>query len=139
MVLLTNGEEQDCVYIAEATSYIRVWGVWPDDDPGKKWIRIEDIVQIQSSPSRLPVRFAKAMYAVGESGMGYCIFTLHFADGTRQPYCTGNLVDFPELPEGKSIDDVVALRPNEGSNEQTLGSRSYYWALFRREPRKNFT
>ena len=129
-VLLANGEQHDCVYIVEAKSYIRIWGVWPDDDPGKRAIAIEDVAQIQPSPGRLPARLAREMYAVGESGMGYCIFTLSFADGTRQPYCTGNLIDFPELPEGKSIDEVVALRPNEGKGEQTLGTSPYCWCLF---------
>jgi hypothetical protein len=77
------------------------------------------------------------MYALGESGMGYCIFTLHFADGTQQGYCTGNLIDFPELPDGKSIRDVVALRPNEGRGEHALGTRPYYWCLFSAPPRQN--
>ena len=137
MVLLANGKRHDCVYIADANSYIRIWGVWPDDDPGKNSIPIQDVAQIQRSPTRLPARVARDMYSVGESGMGYCIFTLSFTDGTRQAYCTGNLVDFPELPEGKSVDDVVALRPNEGRGEQILGSRSYYWCLFDAEPKKN--
>ena len=130
MVRLANGEQHDCVYIAEAKPYIRIWGVWPDDDPGKKSIAIQDVAQIQVSPRRLPVKFTREMYAIGESGMGYCIFTLSFTDGTRQPYCTGNLIDFPKLPEGKIIRDVVALTPNEGRGEQALGSWPYYWCLF---------
>lgn len=136
-VLLANGEQHDCVYIAEAKSYIRCWGVWPDDDPGKKSIAIEDIAQIQFSPSRLPPKLAHKMYAVGESGMGFCIFTLCFADGARQAYYTGNLVDFPELPEGKSIGDVVALRPNQRRDEKTLSARPYYWCLFAAQPKQN--
>ena len=129
-VLLTSGEQQDCVYVAEASSYIRIWGVWPDDDPDKKAIRFEDVARVQPSPYRLPARLAREMYSVGETGMGYCIFTLYFADGTRQPYCTGNLIDFPELPVGKSVRDVVALKPNEGRGEQSLGTREYHWCLF---------
>jgi hypothetical protein len=135
-VLLAGGEQHDCVYLAEARSYIRVWGVWPDDDPGKRAIRIEDVAQIQPSPSRLAPRFAREMYAVGESGMGYCIFTLYFSDGTRQPYTTGNLIDFPQLPQGKSIQDVVALRPNEGRGHKTLAAKPYHWCLFGSSPRK---
>ena len=123
--------------MVEAKSYIRIWGVWPDDDHGKKSIRIEDVAQIQPSPSRLPARFAREMYSIGESGMGYCIFTLHFSDGTRQPYCTGNLVDFVELPEGKSMRDVIALTPNEGKGEQSLSTRPYHWCLFTIQPRPN--
>jgi hypothetical protein len=70
------------------------------------------------------------MYAIGESGMGYCIFTLEFTDGTRQAYATGNLIDFPEMPRGKSVSDVIALRANQGRGEHTLGSQPYYWCLF---------
>ncbi len=83
MVLLADGKQHDCVYIAEAQPYIRIWGVWLDDDQGRKAIPIEEVAQIQPSPTRLPVRFAREMYAVGESGMGGCIFTLCFTDGTR--------------------------------------------------------
>jgi hypothetical protein len=138
MVLLASGEQFDCVYIAEAKSFIRFWGAWPDEDPGKKAISIEEVVQIHPSPSRLPVRFAREMYAVGESAMGGCIFTLYFADGTRLAYGTGNLIDFVELPQGKSIYDVIALRPNEGEAEQTMTTRQYYWCLFAAQPRQNF-
>lgn len=134
MVSLTNGQQRDCVYMVEAKSYIRVWGVWPDDDPGERAILLEDVAEIQPSPSRLPVTFARQMYAIGESGMGYCIFTLYFSDGARQAYCTGNLIDFPELPESKSISDVVAIKPNEGRGEQGLGTQEYYWCLFGARP-----
>jgi hypothetical protein len=138
MVQLANGEQHDCVYVVDANSYIRIWGVWPDEDRGKQALAVQDVVQIHPSPTRLPVQFARQMYAVGESGMGYCIFTLQFSDGTRQAYCTGNLIDFPELPEGKSVRDVVALIPNEGPREQTLGTREYYWCLFGARSQRNF-
>jgi hypothetical protein len=136
-VLLANGDERDCVYLVEATSYIRTWVVWPDDDPGKREIRVEEVARIQPSASRLPVKFARKMYAAGESGMGYCVFTLDFADGTRQPYCTGNLIDFPELPAGKSMRDVVAITPHNGRGEQSLGTQQYWWCLFSALPRKS--
>ena len=130
MVQLANGEEHDCVYIVDAKSYIRIWGVWPDEDSGKRSLAIQDVTQIRPSPSRLPVRFAREMYAVGESGMGYCAFTLRFADGVDQPYTTGNLVDFLEMPPGKSVRDVVSLIPHKGRGEATLGSQPYHWCLF---------
>lgn len=137
MVRLANSERHDCVYVVDAKSYIRIWGVWPDEDRGKRALAIQDVAQIHPSPSRLPVKFARQMSAVGESGMGYCIFALQFADGTRQAYCTGNLIDFPELTEGKSVRDVVALSPNEGAREQTFGTREYYWCLFGAPPQRN--
>jgi hypothetical protein len=138
MVLLANGEQHDCIYIAEASAYIRFWGVWPDDDPGKRAIRIEDVAQIQPSPSRLPAKFAREMYAVGESGMGYCVFTLHFTDGTRQQYTTGNLIDFPQMPAGKSVHDVGALRPNQDRGGEGLSTRPYHWCLFAAQSEKTF-
>jgi hypothetical protein len=138
MVLLTTGEQLDCIYMAESKSYIRSWGIWPDDDPGKRSIRLEDVAEIQASPSRLPAKFAREMYALGESGMGYCIFTLHFADGTSRAYCTGNLIDFPQMPAGKSVQDVVALHPNQGRGEESLDTRPYHWCLFAREQQKSF-
>jgi hypothetical protein len=134
MVHLANGEQHDCVYFVDAKSYIRIWGVWPDEDPGKRALAIQDVEQIHPSSSRLPVQFARQMHAIGESGMGYCIFTLQFADGTRQAYCTRNLIDFPELPTHRSVGDVVALRPNEGRAEHCLGTREHYWCLFGARP-----
>jgi hypothetical protein len=138
LVVLETGEQRDHVFIAPAESYIRVWGIWPDDDPGKKEIRIQDVTEIRPSPSRLPAELAHEMYAVGESGMGFCIFTLQFVDGTLQSYCTGNLIDFPELPPGQTIRDVVAIRPSEGRGEKSLGSRDYHWCLFSGQPQPNF-
>jgi hypothetical protein len=138
MALLTNGERLDCIYMAESKSYIRSWGIWPDDDPGKRSIRLEDVAEIQPSPSRLPAKFTRKMYALGESGMGYCIFTLHFSDGTSHTYCTGNLIDFPEMPPGKSVQDVIALHPNQGRGEESLDTRPYHWCLFACEQQKSF-
>lgn len=43
LVVLENVEQHDYVYIVEAKSYIRFWGVWPDDDPAKRAIRIDDV------------------------------------------------------------------------------------------------
>jgi hypothetical protein len=134
MVQLANGEQHDCIYVVDAKSYIRVWGAWPDEDRGKRALAVQDVVEIHPSPSRLPVQFARQMYAIGESAMGYCIFALQFADGTRQVYCTGNLMDFLEFPEGKSVRDVVALTPNQGERERSLGTREYYWCLFGARP-----
>jgi hypothetical protein len=35
-VSLHNGAGVDCVYVVEANAYIRMWGVWPDQDKGKR-------------------------------------------------------------------------------------------------------
>jgi len=93
--------------------------------------------QIQSSPSRLPVSLARQMYALGESRMGCCIFTLHFGDGTRESYCAGNLIDFPKMPIGKSVRVVVAITPNEGDEIDGLDTHEYHWCLFGAQPRQS--
>src|SRR5579859_6387213 len=56
-------------------------GVWPETDPGKRWVWIDDVKFVKESPNRLPVRFANELYRSGESGMGYTIFKVVFSDG----------------------------------------------------------
>jgi hypothetical protein len=129
-VTLGTGEICECVYFANADSYIKFWGVWPDDDPEKRTLRLEDVTVIQPSAKRLPVQFAREMYAAGESRMGGCIFTLRFRDGSKQSYSTGNLVDFLEMPEGKMLKDVIGLVPHKGDEQRALSSLPYSWCLF---------
>jgi hypothetical protein len=93
-VVLKSGEGFDTVYIVPEKPYLKHWGVYPEDDKGKRWIRIEDVAEVEDSPTRLPARFADELYRNGESGMGYTIFTVVFADGQRQACVTGNAVDF---------------------------------------------
>src|SRR5690242_808828 len=97
-VELRDGRTLERVYFQEARAYIRVWGVWPEDDAGKQSIRIEDVARIDDSPARLLAHLAIKMYAAGESGIGYCLFTLVQGDGRRLVCVTGNAVDFVELP-----------------------------------------
>jgi hypothetical protein len=130
LVTLSTGKKIDRVYLAESNSYIKVWGVWPDDDHGKKFIKIEDVVSIHQSPSRLPSHLAQKMYKAGESGMGYCVFTLRFRDGSNQAYLCGNAVDFVLLPAGKFMTDIVDLLPHEGRNQQQMQKLDYCWCLF---------
>ena len=99
MVLFANGEQHDCVYVADAKSYIRAWGVWPDDDPGKREIAIQDMAQIQPSPNRLPARFAREMYAVGESGLGYCISRFAFRMTHSRPTALETSLIFRSFPQ----------------------------------------
>jgi hypothetical protein len=114
----------------DAQSYIDVWGVWPEDDRGKHHIRIEDVVSISESPLRLPVRFANELYRAGESGMGYCLFTLVFSDGSKQAYVSGNAVDFVHLPAGRTNADISAVLPHEGRNVPQKQGPEYFWSLF---------
>jgi hypothetical protein len=64
---------------------------------------------------RLPADLANKLYARGESGMGYMVFTIVLRDGRRLPRVTGNLVDFPALPDGVTTSDIADVVP-EGSD-----------------------
>jgi hypothetical protein len=75
-VTLKNGETFDNVYVQEEQSYLKAWGVMPDADRGKKYLLIEDVIEIKESPYRLRPRLANKLYEAGESGMGYCLYKL---------------------------------------------------------------
>lgn len=131
LVTLTDGRIMDRVYVQEERAYFRTWGIWPEDDRGKWSLPIEDVLIIEKSPTRLPARIANEIYDAGESGMGFCIFTLIFADGQRQAYGAGGAVDFVIYPPGKSPDDIVAVLPHEGrSNPEIVGVPDYFWCLY---------
>ena len=92
---------------------------------------MEDVVEVQESPTRLPAKFANEIYRSGESGMGYTTFTVVFADGMRQACATGNAVDFIRYPSGKLPKDVVAVIPHEGRRDDTsVKSPEWYWCLY---------
>lgn len=129
--VLKSGEACDSVYIVSEKPYLKYWGVYPENDPGKRWIRIEDIAEVKESTIRLPAQFANEIYRNGESGMRYTIFTVVFADGMRQAYATGNAVDFIRYPIGKGPKDVAAVIPHEGIRDDSLAnSPEWYWCLF---------
>ena len=73
-VRLTDESWQDYVFLVESSEYIQIWGVWPNQDAGKREIRLENVVEIQESASRLPRPLAQILYDAGESGMGYLLF-----------------------------------------------------------------
>jgi hypothetical protein len=129
-VRLKNGTNVPCVYIMDAQSYIDVWGVWPEDDKGKRFVLVEDLASISESPFRLPAKFANEIYRAGESGMGYCIFTVVFSDGTEQACLGGNAVDFVKLRDGKSVADITAVIPHKGRDATHMESPQYNWCLF---------
>jgi|HubBroStandDraft_3_1064219.scaffolds.fasta_scaffold135644_2 hypothetical protein len=129
--VLKSGEAFDTVYIVPEKPYVKHWGVYPENDRGKRWIRMEDIAEVQESPTRLPAQFANEIYRNGESGMGYTIFTVVFADGVRQACATGNAVDFIQYPIGEGPKDVIAVIPHEGRRGDSLvKSPQWYWCLY---------
>jgi hypothetical protein len=129
--VLKSGEACDTVYIVPEEPYVKQWGVYPENDSGKKWIRMEDIAEVKESPIRLPAQFANKIYKSGESGMGYTIFTVVFADGIQQACASGNAIDFIRYPIGKGPKDVVAVIPHEGRKDASLvKSPQWYWCLY---------
>lgn len=130
-VTLRTGERRDAVYLCPAIPWFEQWGVWPDEDAGKRWVSLEQVVDFEESPSRLPPRFAEALYAAGESGMGYQIFQRHFRDGSSASFVAGNAIDFPDLPPGKKVEDIVGVTPHAGRDDPHIRSgQDYAWCLF---------
>jgi hypothetical protein len=111
--------------------YIKHWGAFPEDDSGKQSVQIEDVSEIEESPSRLPAKIANKIYEAGESGMGYCVFTLVFSDDSTQAYITGNAVDFVPLPTSKVTEDIEDVLPHEGRQaENQMRGLRYYWCIY---------
>lgn len=135
---MDDGTAESRVYVVEPLGYIREWGVWPWQDTGKRWIPAERIRSIRSSPLRLPPHFANALSSAGESGMGYCAFSVDLRDGRRLFFVTGNAVDFPCWPYGVKPIDVVAVHPHDRHPDHRhlsprideLGAQ-YTWSPFR--------
>jgi len=130
-VVLRDGSKKDNVYVVDAQAYIDTWGVWPEDDNGKKFVRSEEVVSVCESPNRLPPEIADQIYEAGESGMGYCVFLLEFKNGLSQSYVTGNAVDFVQYPKGITANDIVRVKPHEG-RETAVSCPEYYWCLIGR-------
>lgn len=124
-----DGREIDRVYVVGAQSYIAQWGVWPDQDPHKFEVPLEDVVEIRESPTRLPARLANELYRAGESGMGYTAFTVTFRDGTDQSYVCGNAIDFVSVPPGQTSRDIVAVTPHAGRERAISDHVPYYWCI----------
>lgn len=129
-VYLKDNKTLDRVYLVEQNAYIKTWGVYPDEDKGKKEVKIENITKIEESPSRLPVKFANQLYEAGESGMGYCFFTLIFKDGQEKAYLSGNAVDFINYPKGKGPNDIIEVIPHKGRDMKYEQTPPYFWCIY---------
>jgi len=132
LVTLRDGTNLDHVCLVEHGSYLGAWGVEPADDPGKESIRICDVISVKDSPSRLPARFANQLYAAGESGMGFIVFTVVFSDGLKQACIAGGFVDFIGYPPLHGPKDVVEVLPHAGGNASPLPGPKYYWCIYER-------
>lgn len=130
-VVLDDGTAVDCAFLVDAQQYIRAWGVWPDQDEGKREVSISDVTQIESSPFRLPAELAMRLYDAGESGMGYMLFEIRYRDGSRSSHISGNAVDFVNLAPGKNMHDVEEVIPHAGRDTRPqLDAPEYSWCLY---------
>lgn len=106
----------------------------------KGWIHPDDVLRVEPSPERMPVDLARKLYAAGESGMGYIRFRMKMRDGTFYVFVVGNLaVDFPDIPEGYTTDDIADVIPHEGleaSGSRYRQSRDFQWCFYVRPPNK---
>ncbi len=130
-VINKKKEYIECVYIVEEKDYFCNWGVWPEEDSGKLFILINDVIDIFESSKRLPTNFAKKIYAAGESGMGYHRFVVKFSSGISQTYIAGGVVDFIEYPIKTSDNDIIDVYPNSWvTGQQEIMTPKYYWCLY---------
>jgi len=120
----------DAVYVVPKESYIRVWGVWPEDDRGKRSVLISEVRKIEESPKRLPQKWANYIYQGGESAMGGTFFAVKFADGGAQIYDGGNAIDFVELPEGRRYEDIVGIERHARTGNPRSHVLPYTWCLY---------
>jgi hypothetical protein len=131
-VTVRDGEALNfnCTYLIMEDSYSTNWGIYFEAYPRDFWIDIGEVESIAESGLRLPIKFAKKLYAKGESGVGYMVFTVKFSDGGKQAYLTRGGVDFVEFPEGKTAADVVDVEPHVGAGAGTLRTPQPRWCLY---------
>jgi len=97
------------------------------------WIHPDSVAEITPTTERMPGRLASKLYAAGESGMGYELFTMKMKDGTSHIYVTVGVVDFPDFPEGYETNDVMDVYPHEGRAQTNYGcrhDRPFEWCYY---------
>lgn len=99
----------------------------------EKFLKIEDVKSIESSPLQTPARIYGKIISAGETGMGYYQFELHLADGRSVRCFSSGEFEFLDLPTGVTPDMIVDVVPLERGAEDCIGcdARSY-WCWFRR-------
>lgn len=122
-VRLRAGTVHEHVYLVDAELFARTWG----RAPSRSVIPVTDIIAIEEAPDRLPPALANELYAAGESGMGYCVFTVVFRDGAEQAYITGNAVDFLQWPPQLGPTDAARVIPHKGRHAPHLAGAPYEW------------
>ena len=102
----------------------------------RAWIHPSQVDRVVPSLERMPAALASKLYAAGESGMGYQIFTMKLRDGTSHVFVTGGVVDFPDYPDGYGCEDVLDVVPHEGREETQKAyrqARDFQWCFYVKE------
>ncbi|MFT5124837.1 MAG: hypothetical protein ACI97B_003475, partial [Verrucomicrobiales bacterium] len=102
----------------------------------EEWIHPDTVERIEPSRERLPANLASQLYAAGESGMGYEIFTIRMKDGSSHVFVTGNIVDFPDYPGSVDVDNVKDVHPHQGREESKRSyrqGRDFRWCFYVKE------
>ena len=120
-----DGLKYPRVLLVDARAYAEMWGYWPLALESGRWMPIERIRQVRSSPHRLPARFATFLYESGESGMDYYAFAVDFSDMSLS-FVTRTYVDFPCWPPGAFPREIVAVRPHVRNLDHHLRPPSVY-------------
>lgn len=123
---------EPCVVFFGRKTYQKFWG----NDPGRRMLNIEDVVDVMPSEYQLPVKYASALYDGGETRMGGIDFTLIMKDDNRFYYTLGGVADFITYPSGYTCDDIECVEKGVVKSihienpERVLGGPDYIWCLF---------
>jgi len=136
---LNDGRTLECVYFGDKKDYVKHWG---NTTSGRFFVDLSEVKAISECKYCISSKLAKKIYDSGESGMGYYKFRIVMKDGKIFPYLTGDAVEYLELPEGYTIEDIVDVKPfyqspREGKcmdytdywKKGYYGSKRYYWCL----------
>jgi len=127
-VQLNDGQAHPCTYLMSVTAAARCWWLKADES---NQIDLRSIVNIEPSPCRLPEKLARKIY--GESRMGSLNGILLFQDGRALPFLTVESLEFPMIPEGYSIENIIDVKLHDGFDDTKplVRSRPYVAVLFR--------
>jgi hypothetical protein len=135
-VALRDGSFRDFVYVQEVGAWASRWigkGLIPE-----RRMTVDEVTSVAESRRRLPIAIANQLYDVGETGMGYYVFTLVFDDGREVPCLTGGAVDFIDLPDELDPARVVDVRVGVPTIELSkyANAADYLWCFYSSDPHR---
>jgi hypothetical protein len=122
------------VYVQEVGGWLKQWGLDPEDDPDMRVVSISEVVDIRSSPYRIPTAIADRVPADKGGFQGIRHLRFELRDG-RRVNCVagGDAIDFlawPSTFDPREVVDVqVGVEPDP--KLPTITDADYSWCLFR--------